>query len=92
MDPKRTVARNTLFLLAAAIFTNLAAFVWNVYLARYLGAAGFGVLSAALALTGVFSILADLGTGTYLTREIARDLKGPLNWQGRVSVTALYSH
>lgn len=73
MDPKRTVARNTLFLLAAAIFTNLAAFVWNVYLARYLGAAGFGVLSAALALTGVFSILADLGTGTYLTREIARD-------------------
>jgi len=73
MDPKRTVARNTLFLLAAAIFTNLAAFVWNVYLARYLGAAGFGVLSAALALTGIFSILADLGTGTYLTREIARD-------------------
>jgi len=73
MDPKKTIARNTLFLLAATIFTNVAAFVWNVYLARYLGAAGFGVLSAALALTGIFSILADLGTGTYITREIARN-------------------
>ncbi|QHN08783.1 flippase [Methanothermobacter sp. THM-2] len=76
MSHARTLAKNTLFLLTATIFTNLAAFVWNVYLARYLGTAGFGILSAALALTGIFSILADLGMGTYITREIARDPGG----------------
>ncbi|MDI9615122.1 flippase [Methanothermobacter sp.] len=76
MSHARTLAKNTLFLLTATIFTNLAAFVWNVYLARYLGTAGFGILSAALALTGIFSILSDLGMGTYITREIARDPAG----------------
>lgn len=76
MSQVRTLARNTLFLLLATVFTNVAAFVWNVYLARYLGTAGFGILSTALALTGIFSILADLGIGTYLTREIARDPTG----------------
>ncbi|MDI9617633.1 flippase [Methanothermobacter sp.] len=73
MSHARTLAKNTLFLLTATIFTNFAAFIWNVYLARYLGKEGFGILSAALALTGIFSILADLGMGTYITREIARD-------------------
>ncbi|WP_245942844.1 flippase [Methanothermobacter defluvii] len=76
MSHARTLARNTAFLLVATIFTNLAAFVWNVYLARYLGTAGFGILSTALALTGIFSILADLGIGTYITREIARNPGG----------------
>ncbi|MCG2828389.1 flippase [Methanothermobacter sp. K4] len=76
MSYARKLAKNTLFLLTATIFTNLAAFVWNIYLARYLGTAGFGILSAALALTGIFSILADLGMGTYITREIARDPAG----------------
>ena len=76
MSHARTLARNTAFLLVATLFTNLAAFVWNVYLARYLGTAGFGILSTALALTGIFSILADLGIGTYITREIARNPGG----------------
>jgi len=76
MSHARTLARNTAFLLVATLFTNLAAFVWNVYLARYLGTAGFGILSTALALTGIFSILADLGIGTYITREIARNPAG----------------
>ncbi|WBF08466.1 flippase [Methanothermobacter thermautotrophicus] len=76
MSHARTLARNTAFLLVATIFTNLAAFVWNVYLARYLGTAGFGILSTALALTGIFSILADLCIGTYITREIARNPGG----------------
>jgi O-antigen/teichoic acid export membrane protein len=76
MSQARALARNTLFLLVATIFTNVAAFVWNIYLARYLGTAGFGILSTALALTGIFSILADLGIGTYITREIARNPSG----------------
>lgn len=76
MSHARTLARNTAFLLVATLFTNLAAFVWNVYLTRYLGTAGFGILSTALALTGIFSILADLGIGTYITREIARNPGG----------------
>ena len=57
----------------ASLFTNIMAFVWTIYTASYLGTAGFGTLSAALALTGIFSVLADLGLSTYSTREIARD-------------------
>ena len=39
----------------------------------YLGADGFGILSLALAFSGIFSILADLGLSTLTVREVARD-------------------
>ncbi len=73
MSTARKIARNTGLLMVASIFTNLMAFIWTIYSARYLGTAGFGMLSAALAITGLFSILMDLGLSTYATREIARD-------------------
>lgn len=73
MSVARKIARNTALLMIASLFTNIMAFVWTIYTARYLGTAGFGTLSAALALTGIFSVLADLGMSTYATREVARD-------------------
>ena len=44
-----------------------------MYTARYLGAAGFGILSFALAFTGIFGVFSDLGLGTLTVREVARD-------------------
>ncbi len=73
MSVARKIARNTALLMIASLFTNIMALVWTIYTARYLGTAGFGTLSAALALTGIFSVLADLGMSTYATREVARD-------------------
>ena len=73
MSVARKIARNTALLMIASLFTNIMALLWTIYTARYLGTAGFGTLSAALALTGIFSVLADLGMSTYATREVARD-------------------
>jgi len=42
-------------------------------MARYLGAEGFGILSFALAFSGIFSIFTDIGLSTLIIREISRD-------------------
>jgi O-antigen/teichoic acid export membrane protein len=47
--------------------------VFTVYMARYLGAQGFGLLSYALAFASVFAIFGDLGLSTLMTREVARE-------------------
>ncbi len=44
-----------------------------MYTVRYLGAEGFGVLSFALAFTGMFGVFTDLGLSMLTTREIAKD-------------------
>jgi O-antigen/teichoic acid export membrane protein len=44
-----------------------------MYTAQYLGAEGFGTISLALSLTGIFVILADMGLGSLMIREIAQD-------------------
>ena len=44
-----------------------------MYTARYLGAEGFGILSFALAFTGIFGVFADLGLRQLTVRAVARD-------------------
>jgi O-antigen/teichoic acid export membrane protein len=43
------------------------------YMARYLGAANYGIISFALAFTAIFAILADIGLSYLMMREVARD-------------------
>lgn len=73
MSTVRRVVRNTTVLLAAQIASALIAFFYMMYAARYLGPASFGILSFALAFTGIFAVLADLGLASLTTREVARD-------------------
>lgn len=73
MNVARKIAKNTGLLMIASLFTNIMALVWTIYTANYLGTAGLGIISAALALTSIFSVLADLGLSTYSTREVAKD-------------------
>lgn len=68
----RRFVKNVTFLLLATFFTNVAAFIWTIYIARYIGAAGFGLLSTALAITNILSIFTDMGLSTYTTREISK--------------------
>ena len=86
MSVARKIARNTALLMIASLFTNIMALVWTIYTARYLGTAGFGTLSAALALTGIFSVLADLGLSTYATREVARDNEKTRKFLGNIAL------
>jgi O-antigen/teichoic acid export membrane protein len=73
MNTVQRVAKNTAVMLTAHVLSYVAGFFSVMFTARYLGAENFGVLSFALAFTGIFAILADLGVGTLSTREIARD-------------------
>jgi O-antigen/teichoic acid export membrane protein len=73
MTTVRTIAKNTTVLFIATIISYILGFFINIYIARYLGAEGFGILSLALALTGIFAIFTELGLNTLTIRDIARD-------------------
>jgi len=48
-----------------------------MYTARYLGAEGFGILSFALAFTGIFGVFADLGLRQLTVREVTEPKRKP---------------
>lgn len=67
--------RNTLIVAGSEILCKIFEFIFVLYSARLLGAEGFGLLSFALAFTGLFSFLTDMGLTPYAIREIAKDKK-----------------
>jgi O-antigen/teichoic acid export membrane protein len=73
MSTVQRIAKNTTVLLVAQVASYLMGFFYMMYMARYLGAAGYGILSFALAFTGIFAIFGDLGLQWLTTREVARD-------------------
>lgn len=73
MDPIASIAKNTLVLLISRCVLIVLGFVYTLYMARYLGTEGYGIISFALALSGIFVVFSDLGLGTLATREISRD-------------------
>lgn len=73
MNTVQRIAKNTGFLLAANIISRALGFFYVMYTARYLGAEGFGILSFALAFTGIFGVFTDLGLHSLTVREVARD-------------------
>lgn len=73
MTTVRRIVKNSGWLMASQFFNNILAFIWTILLAKYLGVANFGLLSEALAATGILAVFVDLGMATYSTREIAKD-------------------
>jgi O-antigen/teichoic acid export membrane protein len=67
------IAKNTTVLLIANVIGYLLGFFTTLYTARYLGVEGFGILSLALSLTGIFGIFTDLGLNTLTIREVSRN-------------------
>ena len=49
MSTVQRIAKNTTVLLVAQVVSYLVSFFYMMYIARYLSAAGFGILSFALA-------------------------------------------
>jgi O-antigen/teichoic acid export membrane protein len=68
----RHLIRSVFALGIAQIVTWLSTAVLAVVLPRYLGDVNLGKLAFALAITSLAGLAADLGIGTYLTKEIAR--------------------
>lgn len=73
MSSIRKIAKNLGVLFVAQMITYVMGFFITMYTARYLGAAGFGILSLALSITGIFGVFGDLGLSTLMIRDIARD-------------------
>lgn len=55
------------------IILSIIGFLFMIYLARFLGEAGFGQYNFVLSLTSLFVIFSDLGINQLLVREVARD-------------------
>jgi len=78
MNTIRRIAKNTIVMLAGDIAGKVLTFIFVILSARYLQAEGFGVLSFALAFTGMFGIFSDIGFYELIVREVARN-KGIVN-------------
>ncbi len=73
MNTIQRITKNVSVLFISQMLSYALGFFTLVYTARYLGVEGFGTLSFALALTGIFAVTMDLGLSTLTTREVARD-------------------
>jgi O-antigen/teichoic acid export membrane protein len=86
MSVVRRIAKNAGILFISNIVSKIFGFVYTVYMARYLGAEGFGIISFALAFTGMFSVIADLGLQPLTIREIARNKELTGKYLGNIAV------
>ncbi|MFC1918926.1 flippase [Chloroflexota bacterium] len=73
MSTIRSIAKNTIALIFSQVISVTFGFFFVMYVARYLGAEGFGTLSFALAFTAIFSVFTDVGLSLLIIREVARD-------------------
>jgi len=58
----KRIFRNTKILFFSNVISKTFGFLYTIYMARYLGTESFGIISFALALTGMFSVFLDMGT------------------------------
>ncbi|MGO9386933.1 MAG: flippase [Methanobacterium sp.] len=86
MNKASRIAKNTGVLFAGQIIVYLFGFFITIYTARYLGVEGFGILSLALALTGIFNVFMDLGLGPLIVREVARNKSLTKKYVGNFAV------
>ncbi|WP_052696202.1 flippase [Palaeococcus ferrophilus] len=73
MNIGKRIAKNTAVLFVAKLTSLLLGFLYITYTARYLGPANYGILSFALALNGIFGVIANFGLDPLTVREVARD-------------------
>ncbi len=85
MNTTRRIARNTAILTIAEVVTAVINLFFTMYVARYLGAEGFGLLSFALAFTAIFGVFTDIGLNQLTTREVARDKTLALKYLGNIT-------
>lgn len=73
MNTIQTIIKNVGTLSLSYGICYVIGFFILIYSARYLGVVNFGILSFALAFTGIFGVFIDFGMNSLTTRELARD-------------------
>jgi O-antigen/teichoic acid export membrane protein len=73
MNTIKRITKNTAVMLGANLISKIFTFFYLMYIARFLGAEGYGLFSFAFGFTGIFIIFTDLGLETLAVREVARD-------------------
>lgn len=66
------IAKNTILLFTATAVSGLFFFLYQIILAQYLGAKGFGIYSFAFSYVALFSYFLEGGMGTLVVRDVAR--------------------
>jgi len=69
---RQTITKNVFWLSVGQIGSRLIRAIIIIYAARVLGAAEYGIFSYALGLAGFFTIFADIGISSILTRELVQ--------------------
>lgn len=73
MNTFKKLIKNVSVLFIGNFVAYIISFFYVMYSARYLGAENYGVLSFALAFSGVLALIVDLGLNSLIVRELARD-------------------
>lgn len=90
MNTIQRIFKNTGVLFIAQIINYGLAFFYTIYMARFLGAEGFGILSFAISFTTILGIVADLGLSVLAVREISRDKSISAQYTGNFLVIKLF--
>ncbi|MDZ7270183.1 MAG: flippase [candidate division KSB1 bacterium] len=90
MNTLQRIAQNTIARSVAEILNRAGSAIFWVLVTRAHGAKGLGILALSTSLTGVFSMLATLGLGSLVIREVSKDerMSGQLLVAGLVLGTA----
>jgi O-antigen/teichoic acid export membrane protein len=89
MNTAKRIFKNTSILFIAQVVNYILAFFYTIYLARYLGVSGFGVLTFGISFTTIMGVTADLGLSILAVREIARDKSISSGYTGNLIVIKL---
>ena len=73
MNTIQRISKNMVVLFIARMVSMLISFFYVIYTARYLGPANYGILAFALALNGIFGVIANFGLDPLTVREVAKD-------------------
>lgn len=91
MSFRRLVVYNTIIQIIGKALGAAISLATVIFLTRYLGTAGFGQYSTALAFVGCFVIIADLGIYTITVKEFAQKNKQRQKILGNVFIYRLFS-
>ena len=73
MSSIQKIAKNTSLLMGSEIIGFILSFFFLMYTTRYLGSYSYGILSFSIALSSITIFFTDLGIGSVIIRDIARD-------------------
>ena len=86
---RQTIIKNTFWLTAAEVVTQILKLALIVYTARILGAQEYGKFSFALSFVGIFVIFAELGLPDIITREFSKNHEAEKEYSSVISLKNL---